>query len=621
MCGIFGYISLDKKPLTDGLKNINHRGPDHSGEYYTTINNYHIGLGHTRLSILDLSPNGNQPMLSNDKQSVVAYNGEIYNFNELKNTYLGNIPLRSTGDTEVLLNLLDIQSKKAIELLNGDFAIAYLSKKENAFYLVRDRLGIKPLYYYQHENELCFASEIKPLFSLGIKPELASNLVADYFAFKYCPEDTTLFKRIKKVKPGHFIKFDLNNGSIEQKRYWEPTTHKYDGISYSEAQTELESLMNDAVQLRLIADVPVGNFLSGGIDSSLIAYYIKDNKNISHFCAKKSDEDIQKEGTTSDYYFAQKLASEWNLDFKSIPIGKEQLTLNVIDNIVNYNTDIIADGSLIPSYMINKEASKYGKVVLSGMGADELFYGYAGHQLNKIDHYFDALPKGAQNMVTKMFLNIKPGQGSFKAYKRYLYKFARYQKHPSIKQALYTIVGDFDNSLSVLNQTQNDVEARIDKYFNTKEPIWKQIEHFERENFLVKNLIYMDQMSMANSIENRVPFLDHRIAEFAYNIPESYKISNSLKTKRIVKDIAKHKVPDYILNRRKAGFGMPLRSIFSDKEHINQLLDNDFIESLGLFNLKNIESIIKNHINGAEDNSSIIFALIMFQQWHKKYIN
>ena len=619
MCGIAGYISSKKLQDNAMLSCLHHRGPDHEGSYADTKNNKQVFLGHTRLSILDLSEDGNQPMFSIDKQIVIVFNGEIYNFQELKKKYFSQQGFHSKTDTEVVLKLYEKFGIDFIKELNGDFAISIFDKQKNKLYLIRDRVGVKPLYYFQDNEKFVFASEIKSILAAGVQAILNNDEILNYFVFKYSPQQKTLYKSIHRLPPASYLEFDIDKNTFTIHTYWQVEKNKdYSALSYSDAQDCLFNLIKDSAQMRLIADVPIGNFLSGGLDSSILAYFLKDRKDIQHYCARKSESDLKKEGTTSDYFYAEKLAKKWALNFRHADIGSDEASLEMIRKTLFYSEDLIADGSQIPSYLITKDAAKTSKVILSGMGADELFLGYAGQMLTLISsQYLDKLPNVISNGIGSLAVKVDQGKGKFLAYRRYIHKMGKYAGYPNYKYALFNIVGDFDNSASVYHGDKNAATEMMSAYFSKDKNVFDSLFHFEMENFLVKNLHYTDRMAMANSVECRVPFLDHRIIEFAYSIPRNYKLTSTGKFKRILKDTFKSQLPDYILNRRKAGFGMPLRSIFSNTKTINGLLDRSFFANFNGFSVEAIDKIIDNHVNGREDNSSIIYALISFQEWYK----
>jgi asparagine synthase (glutamine-hydrolysing) len=617
MCGITGYIASQKLNGNAMLSSLHHRGPDHEGFFETSLVNKEIYLGHTRLSILDLSENGNQPMFGNNKEIAIVFNGEVYNFQELRKSHLQSENFVSSTDTEVILKLYEKLGIQFVKELQGDFAISILDKKAGKLFLIRDRIGVKPLYYYTHNNQFIFASEIKGILAAEIKAELNEEEVLDYFVFKYSSKNKTLYKNIFRLDPAHILEYDLQKNNFTIQPYWDlHKNNKYIGLSYSQAQECLFELVKESVNQRLISDVSIGNFLSGGLDSSIIASFLKERKDIVHYCARKSEKDLKKEGTTSDYHYAAQLAKDWDLKLVAADIGKEEANLEMIRKTLSYSEDLIADGSQIPSYLITHEAAKTSKVILSGMGADELFLGYAGHMLTLVSsQWLNKAP--FSKTIGSMAAKVNQGKGKFLAYRRYIHKIGKYNSLPDYKYALFNIVGDFDNSCSVYKGNKERVIDELSAYFPKSQNTFDSLAHFEMENFLVKNLHYTDRMAMANSVECRVPFLDHRIVEFAYSIPVNYKLSNSGKFKRILKDTFKPQVPDYVLKRRKAGFGMPFRSIFSSTENINALLDKFFFANFQSFSVENIERIIENHVSGKEDNSSIIYALISFQEWYK----
>jgi asparagine synthase (glutamine-hydrolysing) len=577
MCGIAGYISARTWDDNAMLAALHHRGPDNQGSFCLQISDKKLFFGHTRLSILDLSSKGNQPMENNDGSVVISYNGEVYNFRELRTKHFKNAPFKSDTDTEVILKLYEKKGIDFVNDLNGDFAISIYDKTIEKVYLMRDRMGVKPLYYHYQNGDLHFASEIKSLLAGGIAAHLNKEYLPHFFTFKYVPEDKTLFKNIYRLSPGHILTYDIKSGTVDFHQYWKPNTKpEYASLSYEDAKSETFRLIEDACDLRLIADVPIGTFLSGGLDSSIIAHFVKENKAIKHFCAGKEAPDLAKEGTTSDSFYAKKIARDWDLDLDLISIGGDQLKLEMIRETIEYNDDIIADGSQIPSFLITQQAAQKSRVILSGMGADELFLGYAGHQLMLLDQYVERAPKLFSEPILSYWSNLNVGKGPFMAYKRYLQKFGNYHEFGTARFAMYNIVGDYESSRSIFIDQGDDMEAFLSSYFPENEDPFNSLANFEWNNFLVKNLHYTDRMSMANSVENRVPFLDHRIVELAMSLPREFKLSNTFKPKRILKDTFKGHIPGYVLQRRKAGFGMPLRSLLSDQKILKELLQSDF---------------------------------------------
>jgi len=622
MCGISGYFGnrllIDEK-LSVILK---HRGPDDRGSFYERLDDQSIFLMHNRLSIIDLSNAGHQPMWDSTNLVGIIFNGEIYNYQSLRSQYLHGIDFHSNTDTEVVLHLYLKMGVKFVHELDGDFAICIYDKRINKLLLFRDRFGVKPLYYFYNGMEFAFASELKIFFALGLNLELNKDNLNSYFVFKYLPKNKTLLNNVNKVGPGCALEFDLNNRSLDLCRYWDLSKKtEFLQLNFNDAKVMLREKLSRAINSQLMADVPIGNFLSGGIDSSIIAYYLKERTDIKHFTATKNANDLKEEGSSSDFYYASRLAVDWKLNLSPIPIGSDEANLEMIEKAMYYSDDLIADGSQIPTFLIAQQAHSDVTILLSGMGADEIFLGYGGHQLSYVTQFIDKSPKLLSNLMCQLFSSFNPGRGRLKPYKRVLKKFADNYTFASghLKYGFFNVVGDFQSSAGIYNPGLENTLGIFNDYFANDDDVFENITRFERENFLVKNLHYVDKMTMANSIEARVPFLDRELVEFAYSLPLKYKLSKLGRTKHILKESYSGLLPDYILHRRKAGFGMPLRSILKKDEKLNNLLDRQFFNDFGGFNIPNIDRTILNHQTGVEDNSSIIYALISFQVWYKKF--
>ncbi|MBX3008342.1 MAG: asparagine synthase (glutamine-hydrolyzing) [Melioribacteraceae bacterium] len=620
MCGIIGYVSNTKYNDVKLLSTLSHRGPDDEGKYNYFENNKNVFLGHKRLSILDLSASGHQPMLSDDKNVIIVYNGEIYNFLDLRTKYLQEFKFNSNSDTEVIIKLYIKYGETFVHKLNGDFAIAIYDKRDNKLLLYRDRFGVKPLYFFKDTNTFFFASELKSFLAAELNKGITEEQLMNYFVFKYVPQNKTLFEDIYRITPGHYIRYNIYDDKAEHMCYWNPSFNTNKRINFNDAKNEVYSLLKDSVEKRLISDVPVGTFFSGGVDSSAIVYYMKDHEKIIHYSAKKNKNDLIEEGTSSDYFYASKLAKAWNLNLQQIDISTDEANIDLINLTNYYSDDLIADGSQIPSYLITKEAAKTSTVLLSGMGADEFFLGYGNHLLTLISNYFDKSPQFINDIILSTLKNVKQGRGYFKGYKRFLKKIGKYYSFPNYKYGLYSIVGDFENSYNVMNTPNQNAIKVFEEYFDNDNDPFTNMQKFELENFLVKNLHYLDRMCMANSVEGRVPFMDHRLVEFVISLPRNYKLSAMGKQKVVLKSAFEGKIPNDILYRRKAGFGMPLRSIFKKREKIAGLIDFDFLSSFHFFNTAHIKKLIDNHILGLEDNSAILYAIISFQSWYKTHL-
>jgi asparagine synthase (glutamine-hydrolysing) len=618
MCGITGYISsqpIDGSAMTCVMA---HRGPDSWGTYAWDIADRRVFFGHRRLSIVDLSDAGRQPMMNEDESVILNYNGEIYNFEALRTQYLAGQSFTSRTDTEVILQLYLALGPDFVRVLNGDFAIAILDKRSQKLHLYRDRFGIKPLYLYNSGEVFAFSSEIKSFVAAGLKLTRSDIALQRYFVFKYVPQQETLYREVTRLEPGTYVTRDVVTGRTAQTRYWsmqkDPAVAR---MSYRDAAVRVRELISDAVQCRLMGDVPVGTFFSGGLDSSIVAYHVRNNPNIRHYCARKSEADLRREGTTSDHVHASRLAEQWNLKLSVIDVGDSEASPELVRLTSYYSDDLIADGSQIPSYLICRAASAQSRVILSGMGADEIFYGYAGHLLTLMALYFDRLPAAVSRNIAHALGGIASGRGALVAYRRWLRKFGRYYANPTLRYSGFTIVGDVDNALDLCTLDPENVTSIITEAFPAGRDPFESLTAFELENFLVKNLHYVDRTAMASSVEARVPYLDHRLVEFALSLPREYRLSNAGQTKRLLKTAYHDQLPAHVRRRRKAGFGMPLRSIFMNSGKMRQLLDMDFLASIPIIRVDRIPRLIANHTAGIEDNSAILYALISFQEWSR----
>jgi asparagine synthase (glutamine-hydrolysing) len=477
-------------------------------------------------------------------------------------------------------------------------------------------MGVKPLYIYQANGHFAFSSEIKAFKQAGLPLSLDQNGIGKYLIFKYSPGNESLFKEVSRLKPGAFLRYQLENNQVNIEPYWKLSKNiePFKG-SYGDATEELRAKLQQAVECRLMGDVPIANYLSGGLDSSLIAHYLRGGDHV-HYCAVKNRSDLRAEGSTSDGHFAARLASEWDLNLKEIPIGLEALTEKQLEKAMYACDDLIADGSIIPAMLIAKEAARDHKVVLSGMGADELFLGYNGHFLQKLSQMAQTVP-GAQAGFGAVFRQINAGNGPFKAYRRYLQKWGA-SMGKSYETSRYSIVGDVDTSMKIFRGDAG-FDSFVAPYFPEGKDPFDALFSFELENFLVKNLHYLDRSSMAYSMESRVPFLDHELVTFAAGLPTKFKLDYKLKSKKILKEAYRKELPGYITKRRKAGFGMPLRSLLAKQEVLDRLLPFDFFGGMECFDVYEIKRAASNHIAGRQDHSALIYSLISFRVWHGKF--
>jgi asparagine synthase (glutamine-hydrolysing) len=573
MCGIGGILSKKNFPVAK-LERINsiqqHRGPDHSSYCKIELNDWFIGLAHQRLAILDLTDAGNQPMSTSNGNSTIIYNGEVYNYKELQQELeqIANLNLKGHSDTEIILHAIDEWGiDAAIKKFNGMWAFAFLDKRSNKLYLCRDRVGEKPLYYYLHDNELYFASEIKSLLQVADKKfKLNLNKVGQYLEQSLLDSsDDTFFAEIKKIPPAHYAEIDLAKRDIEIKfkRYW-TAPNIIESYKESTAIEELKHLFIDSVNLRMRSDVPVGGLLSGGLDSSSVASAMRlslQNKENLHLISAVSPNSIFDESEHMD-----KMAVYLNSPINKVRLDQNtDNMLSLLEKITWHNDEPVGSFSNVAHFLLMKQAKELGTVViLGGQGADELFCGYKKYlgfyliSLMKNKNYVKGLKTFAEFYNNKTIIN----QFSMKEAKRYLP--ARFNKNVSIlgeqlQQYQKEVVGLGDNNSIIARQL-----ADIEKF---SIPV---LTHYE------------DRMSMAYSREIRQPFLDHRLIDFALKLPVEMKLKNGW-TKWIFRKAMEDMLPAEITWRKdKQGFVTPQEDWM--KEELKQeIMDKFFCEDAFIF--------------------------------------
>ena len=624
MCGIVGYYRKDNateklNDLEKATSTLSKRGPDFSSTYYQG----NIGFGHARLSIIDTSAGANQPFVDSTGRYVIIFNGEIYNFKILKRQLeKEGIKFITESDTEVLLELYIKYGENVTDHLNGFFAFAIHDKKDNTLFLSRDRLGIKPLFLYQDNDKIIFASEIKAITEFRIEKELHIPSLHRYFQLNYIPGPDTIFEHIKQIEPG--TRLFIKNGEIESTKYYHiPNKPTYDG-GYNQAQQKLKSLMLKSIERRLIADVPVGSFLSGGIDSSIIALLTSTiNKSIESFSIGFPDEPYYDETE-----YAKAVAKKGGLKHHIINVHSKDM-LEALPEVVDYIDQPFADSSALPVFILSREVRKHVTVALSGDGADELFGGYRKHMA-----HFKALNKSLVNALIKTagpIFNLAPQsrQNALADKARQAARFSqgikrkgieRYWHWASISTEAYTCDLLKEKWPDPIKRPWEELGIDIPKKHHLHHILQADVKMLLPNDMLTK----VDLMSMANSLEVRVPFLDHEIVNFAMSLPDSFKI-NEHSQKRILQDTFKRELPKELFNRPKKGFEVPLLNWFRKDLFeliFNDLLSKETIEKQNIFNYSTIEKLKKQLISSNPgDSPARIWALIVFQQWYRKYIN
>ena len=615
MCGFSGFTNptSEKKAesiLKKMMSPIRHRGPDAESIY---INNK-IALGHYRLSIIDIN-GGQQPRIDNENNNYLVFNGEIYGYkNHAKLLKNYGINLKDESDTEVLFqSLTHLGVEKTLEMIDGMFAFVFYEGKNDTLWLVRDRMGEKPLYYTSHRDNIFFSSEASGIAASGIHENnvIDKDAVLQYLHLDYIPNNKSLLKGVQKVLPGEFIK--ISKKQISKKIYFTLNQNNKKEIPLEKATNLIDKLLEKSVNERLIADVPVGIFLSGGIDSSLIAYYAKKfDSNITSFTIKMENDTYDESSYAK--LVADKLGIANNIaEFNNNEIIK---SLEIIENKMD---EPLGDPSILPTFLLSKFAKESVKVALSGDGADELFCGYAPF---KSANYLDLLrfvPKNFVQVITTLMEKI-PSQDNYMSYHFLIKHISRGLGWPSHQQVFRWMSPFSDNNVSKLlnKEFTSEYSAKkmwdgiLPKETNTKNSPIDELSKIFSKLYLPNDILTkVDRASMYNGLEVRSPFLSKEIINFSLSLPNKYKFNNG-KTKFILRHLSKTKLPKIITTRKKHGFAIPLAKMMRGplKEKIEDTLLSSNNNVSDFFERKNIEKTLKDHQRGI-DNRKPIWAMYM----------
>ena len=633
MCGITGIFAFNEVGrfnminLARATAILEKRGPDHQGMY----TEYFVGLGHRRLSIIDTSADGHQPMKDESGRFTIVFNGEIYNYQKLRDELISKgINFKSRSDTEVLLNLYIREKERCLDKLNGFFAFAIYDKEDNSLFVARDRIGIKPLLYYQDEDKLIFASEMKSLLAYGIGKSIDYTSLYQYLQFNYIHAPGTILKDVKKLMPGHHLK--IKDKEVKISRYYQIPYHKHDlnpdKLDYEQQKARLIELMDESVRKRLVSDVPLGAFLSGGIDSSVItALATRHRDQLNTFSIGYRDEPYFDETK-----YANLVAKKFNTHHTVFSLSNMDLYDHLFD-ILDYLDEPFADSSAIPVYILSKHTRKTAKVALSGDGADEVFSGYNKHQAA-----FKALKGGTAAQMVKSLLPLwnalpksrnNPWGNKVRQFQRFavgmnLSDSDRYWHWASLASDLEAMsilnpVAREKVSMEEFNLRKKEILASLNGKGSLNDILYTDMHMVLTNDMLTK----VDSMSMANSLEVRVPFLDHKVVNYAFSLPEESKINSEMK-KRILQDAFRDILPRELYKRPKHGFEVPLLKWF--RNELRSLIENDllaekFVNDQGIFDYAGIRELKEKLFSkNPGDVHARVWALIVFQSWWKKYL-
>jgi asparagine synthase (glutamine-hydrolysing) len=631
MCGITGYFGQGNKEILEKMTNsLIHRGPDDQGFYIHD----NLGLGHRRLSIIDLET-GHQPITNEDKTVWLIFNGEIYNFKKLKERLIDQGHKFATrSDTETIVHSYEEEGMDFLSGLNGMFALALWDEKEKKLVLARDRLGQKPLYYSLIGQTLIFGSELKALLDHPVvKKELDLRSLAKYLIYEYVPAPHSIFKNIYKLGPGEYLVYQ--NNKLEIRKYWdiefnlEPTTQnskpqpKTQNLSYYLG--ELERKFEEAVKIRLMSDVPLGVFLSGGIDSTSIAYYAQKNSSekIKTFSIGFTDKSFD------ESKYARQAAKFLRSDhYEKILEPKD--CLDLIPQVNSFLDEPLADASIIPTYLLSKFTREKVTVALSGDGGDELLMGYPTFQAHQLGRFYQYLPDFLKKGIISPLVNRLPASLNNISFDFKLKKFiSGYDYPPEIRNQIWLgsfTPADFEKIFSPqvyqMIKSANHFDD-IENYLELikKEPLENRLIYLYLKNYLQDDiLVKTDRASMANSLEARAPFLDYNLVEFVNSLPSQYKL-RGWQTKYIFKKLLKDKIPKNIVYRPKKGFGMPVAKWIRNelKDFTLSLFEEKKIKEQGIFNYSYLNQLLKEHFSGRRDNRKLLWTLMIFQMWQERW--
>ncbi|GAX61232.1 asparagine synthase [Candidatus Scalindua japonica] len=627
MCGICGKVNFDKDSTVDRrvLENMmaimNHRGPDDKGMYIKG----QVGLGHKRLSIIDLNT-GKQPISNEDMNVWVVYNGEIYNYRELRKRLIekGHV-FKTESDTEVIVHLYEEYGESFISELRGMFAFALWDEKESVLLLARDRVGIKPLYYCMTKDSFLFSSEMKSILEdPKVKREENPEIVDRFLTYFYIPGTETLLKGIHKLSPGHYL--ILKNEKINIKQYWDLNfSNSKRNYSFEDSKGQLIDLLRESVRDHMISDVPVGFLLSGGIDSTALLSFAIDetDKDISTFTIG-----FEGESFADERPFARLAAEKFGTKHYEMTMSSQGF-LNFLPKYVWHMEEPVCEPPAIALYYVSKLAKEHVKVLISGEGGDEAFAGYPNYRnyvwMERIKKIIGPLNSPISVLIDKL--------GNM----RYLEKLKKYAPLMTLEMKEYyysrtsSPSGYFNDNKNEFyskefgdNINKNNSAGITRDYFEniTKVSNLNKMLYIDTKTWLPDDLLTKaDKITMANSVELRVPLLDHRLLEFAANLPDSHKL-NWFTTKHILKKAFSNKVPKEILYRKKTGFPVPYESWLRNemKDFVYDIMMDKKTLNRGYFEKKSIERLIREN-SQRMNHSKVIFSLIVLELWHRKFID
>lgn len=624
ICGIFNKTDapIPKETLQEMMRSMHHRGPDDEGYQLFP----RVGLGFQRLSIIDLS-GGHQPMSNEDDSLWIVFNGEIYNFLELRAELekTGRHKFKNKSDTELILHLYEDMGERCVDKLRGMFAFAIWDMKKQSLFIARDRFGKKPLVYADLPGVFLFSSEIHALLKHpAVSKDIDHTAIDMYLSYQYIPSPQTIFKSIKKLPPAHSM--TVTKDSVTVKRYWKPPFQPKTKMSFNDAKEAMWAKLKESVKLRMIADVPLGAFLSGGKDSSVVVGLMSElsSRPVKTFSIGFDEEKF------SELPYAKEIAEHFHCEHHEFVVKPD--AVEMLPKLAWHYGEPYADSSALPSYYVSKLSRQYVTVALNGDGGDETMAGYPRYQAMKVMKTIQKIPlavrKGLYGLAAAVPDGIPPHSKAWRVKRllglgledqrtRYLDTLCFFREED--KKPLYsefmrqqtknTYPPDYVNGL--LNEASNLED--IDPY------LYADLISYMPECLMTK----MDIASMANSLEARSPFLDHEFVELTASFPANWKLHGLFQTKHILNEKMKGWIPDHIRTRKKQGFALPMASWFRGPlySYVKGMLLSDKAMARGLFNREAVSNLIEEHKDGRVDHSYQLWSLLMLEQWYQVYID
>ncbi|MBD3387515.1 MAG: asparagine synthase (glutamine-hydrolyzing) [Candidatus Altiarchaeales archaeon] len=615
MCGICGILGeCDKRTVEDMMGALEHRGPDDSGHHIDDD----IGLGHRRLSIIDLSSRGRQPLHNEDETVWITYNGETYNYLDLRKDLEGKgHEFSSDTDTEAIVHCYEEYGLGFVKMLRGQFAFGLWDSRRKRLVLVRDRVGIKPLYYSETEDGVVFASELKSMLKHpSIEPELDYDSLDDYLTFQYIPEPDTIIKGVKKLHPAEMRVYE--SGEVKSSIYWNLELDRIRDVTEEKCIRELEGMLVESVKLRLVSDVPLGVQLSGGIDSSTLTALMTDlvKEPVKTFSIGYGH------GGMDEVEYARVVAEHLGTDHHEIIVDAEEV-LGELDNIIWHLDEPVGDPAQLPEYFLAKHIKKHVTVVFNGGGSDEVFGGYRAYNyLLLSERMRNSIPEALRKPLR--FANMLPMPAR---YKRYVDYISAEEKDKIYWGQGLLFSGEDRESLysqklkerTLGNRPGEKIKRHLEDRSGGMRSLLNQLSYVDLRGWVTGNcLSKLDRVTMAHAVECRVPFLDHKLVEYAMTIPPELKLKDGMK-KHILRKTMEGRLPDVIVKRPKKGFGVPTHQwLFNDVNDVvtERITKSEFIKEN--FRREKIRFLLK----GTSDfrHSSQLFGLLVLDIWHERYM-